>query len=225
VGGTYEVAAEASPSKLPVVLTVDASSAGVCSNAGSTVEFKAIGACTIDANQTGDSTYNAAAQAQQVVAVAAPVLQGSLAGLAAGTSGGSPSSSFTAGAASFDPKTGTVTVTESVGNPGTFSWLLTFQNGKFGVFAASAKCKVGFARLAGKCRPAKIVFARGRQAVAVAGAVTLRLKTSVSALKALRNALKQKRGLPVTATFTFQSSLGGRPVSHTQTLLVKLKKR
>ena len=91
VGGTYEVAAEASPSKLPVVLTADASSAGVCSKAGSTVEFKAIGACTIDANQTGDSTYNAAAQAQQVVAVTAPQLtQGSLAGARRGDRGRLP---------------------------------------------------------------------------------------------------------------------------------------
>ena len=34
-------------------------------------------------------------------------------------------------------------------------WLITFQNGKFGAFAASTKkCSKGQVRLAGKCRPA-----------------------------------------------------------------------
>jgi hypothetical protein len=40
----------------------------------------------------------------------------------------------------------------------------------------------------------------------------------------MRNALKRSRGLLVTATFTFQSSRGGTPVTHTQTLRVKLTK-
>jgi hypothetical protein len=80
-------------------------------------------------------------------------------------------------------------------------------------------------RLAGKCRPSTIVFARGSRAVAGAGAVTLKLKPSASALKALKNALKQKQGLPVTITLTFQSARGGRPVSHAQVLTVRLKKK
>jgi len=123
------------------------------------------------------------------------------------------------------PKNGTVTVTETVSDPGTFSWLLTFQNGKFGVFTASnAKCKAGTVKLGGKCRPAKIVFAKGSRAVAGAGTVQLVFKPSASALRALKAALKQKKGLTVTETFTFQSSRGGSPVAHTQSVLVKLKK-
>jgi hypothetical protein len=43
-------------------------------------------------------------------------------------------------------------------------------------------------------------------------------------LKALKNALKQRKGVPVAATFTFKSSRGGSAVSHTQSLTVKLKK-
>jgi PKD repeat protein len=137
-----------------------------------------------------------------------------------------PNSTFSLGAASFNQTTGVITFTETMGDPGTFSWLLTFQNGKFGVFAASNhKCKVRFVRLRGKCRPSRIVFAKGSKAVAGAGSMTLKLKPSPSALKALKNALKQKKGLPVIATFTFQSARGGSPVSHTQSLTVKLKKK
>jgi hypothetical protein len=41
---------------------------------------------------------------------------------------------------------------------------------------------------------------------------------------ALKNALKGRKGLPVTITLTFQSSLGGAPVSHTQSVTLKLRK-
>jgi PKD repeat protein len=137
-----------------------------------------------------------------------------------------PSSSFGAVSASLDQNTGAITFTESVGDPGSFSWLLTFQNGKFGVFAAStSKCKKGYVKLNGKCRPSKIVYAKGRKAVAAPGTVTFTIKPSRSALTALKNALKRKKGLPVTITLTFQSSRGGSPVSQTRTVTVKLKKK
>jgi hypothetical protein len=57
------------------------------------------------------------------------------------------------------------------------------------------------------------------------GVVIFKLRPSPSALKILKNALKGKKGVRVTATFTFQSSRGGAPVSHTQTIIVKLKKK
>jgi PKD repeat protein len=137
-----------------------------------------------------------------------------------------PNSAFGVLRATLNSKTGTITFNGSVSDPGTFSWLLTFQNGKFGVFAASAaKCKNGFVRLNGKCRPAKIVFAKGSKLVAAPGTVSFTVKPSASALTALKNALKQRKGLPVTATFTFQSSRGGAPVSHARSLTVKLKKK
>jgi hypothetical protein len=103
------------------------------------------------------------------------------------------------------------------------SWLATFQNGKFGAFASS-RCKKLLIRLGAKCRPAKITFAHGSRAVGAAGGVTITLKPSASGLKALKNALRHKKGLPVTVSFTFQSSLGGSPFSHSQTVTVKLKK-
>jgi len=130
------------------------------------------------------------------------------------------------GDVSLNASTGAIGFTLFVRNPGTLSWLVTFENGKFGVFAASAgRCTRGFMRFRGRCRPSRIVFARGSRWVATPGAVSITFKPSRSALKALRFALKHKRGVPVIAKITFQSSLGGSPVSHSQSLTVRLKKK
>jgi len=137
-----------------------------------------------------------------------------------------PNSNFGVVSATINPKSGAITFTGSVGDPGTFSWLLTFQNGKFGVFAsAPGKCKKGFVRLKGRCRPARIVFAKGSKFVAAPGTVSFTVRPSTSALKALKNALKRRKGVPVTATFTFQSSRGGSPFSRTQALSASLRKK
>ena len=220
-GPAYSVSASSS-SGLPVALSIDAASAATCSISGSSVSFIAAGICTIDANQVGNGEYGPAPLAQQSFGIVTAPLQANLPGGPMLTLP-EPSSKFTAGASSFDAATGKVTFVESITNSGRFSWLLTFQNGKFGVFASSSKCRSGFVRLAGKCRPSKVVFARGTASVA-AGVVLFKLRPSPSALKALKNALKQKKGLLVTASFTFQSSLGGNPVSRTQTITVKLKR-
>ena len=64
-GATYTPAATAT-SGLAVTITVDASSAGVCSiNGGGVVSFTGPGTCTLDANQAGNATWNAAPQVQQ----------------------------------------------------------------------------------------------------------------------------------------------------------------
>jgi uncharacterized repeat protein (TIGR01451 family) len=78
VGGTYDAHATAD-SGLPVILTIDATSAGVCTITGSTVTFVGTGNCLIDANQGGNAGFAAAAQVQQ------PVLVGPAAGTAAQT--------------------------------------------------------------------------------------------------------------------------------------------
>jgi hypothetical protein len=219
-GATYAVTATAS-SGLPVALTIDAASSSVCSISGFSVSFTAAGTCTIDANQAGNGTYNPAAQVQQSLAVAA----GSHLGPGMEEMLPTPNSNFTPGAVAFNAKTGVLTVSEQVNNAGTLSWLLTFQNGKFGVFVSrTAKCKAGFVRLNGRCRRSKVVFAEGSMAVAGAGSVQITIKPSSSGLKALRNALKRKKGLAVSMTVTFQSTLGGSPVSHSQSLTLKLKK-
>jgi hypothetical protein len=201
----------------------------VCSVAGATVSFIGTGTCTVDANQAGDATFAAAPQLGQSFVVAASSTS------TAPTLSSTPkevtpvpmaNSNFSAPSATVDPATGAITFAASLGDRGTFSWLLTFQNGKFGVFTASnSKCKKGFVRLNGKCRPSKIVFAKGTMVVAAPGTVSFTARPSASAMKALKNALKQKKGVPVTATFTFQSSRGGSPVSHTRSLTVKLRKK
>jgi uncharacterized protein YodC (DUF2158 family) len=68
-GPTYTVTATAT-SGLTVAFTIDAAAASVCSISGSTVSFIGVGTCVIDANQAGDSNYNAAPQVQQSFAVA-----------------------------------------------------------------------------------------------------------------------------------------------------------
>ena len=135
-----------------------------------------------------------------------------------------PNAEFSFLGTTVDERTGTITFTVLVADSGRFSWLLTFQNGRFGVFAAKvAKCKPGFVRLAGKCRPARVVFAKGSKAVAAPGAVTFTIKPTFSAWKALRNALKRRTGVPVAATLSFQSARGGSPVTHARRLTVKLR--
>ncbi|MDR3502753.1 MAG: fibronectin type III domain-containing protein [Legionella sp.] len=63
-GATYTPTATAT-SGLTVTLTVDAASSAVCSMSAGTVSFIGAGTCTINANQAGDSNYNAATQLQQ----------------------------------------------------------------------------------------------------------------------------------------------------------------
>ena len=123
-----------------------------------------------------------------------------------------------------NPTNGVITLTEFVGYGGRFTWLATFQNGRFGVFAASATCKAGDVVLKGKCRPSKIVFARGSKAVGAAGTLTVTLRPGVSARKALKNALRAHRAVSVSVALAFQASLGGSPVSHTRLVNVRLTK-
>jgi Putative Ig domain len=69
VGGpTYTVTATAS-SGLTVSFSIDSSATSVCSISGSTVSFKAAGTCKIDANQAGNSDYQAASEASQSFSV------------------------------------------------------------------------------------------------------------------------------------------------------------
>jgi hypothetical protein len=222
-GASYTVAATAS-SGLPV--TFSSGAPAVCSVSGATVSFTGAGTCTIDAHQAGNAEYHAAPQVQQSFAVAAKPAPAEVLKGPPGPVLPTPNSGFSDLSVTVDPKTGAITFTESVANAGTFSLLATFQNGKFGVFSARAsKCKAGFARFGGKCRPRRIMFANGTRPAAAPGDVTFTIKPSRSALSALKRALKRKRGVPVTVTLTFQSALGGSPSSRTNSLTVKLRKK
>ncbi|HEY2373579.1 MAG TPA: hypothetical protein VGH82_13740 [Gaiellaceae bacterium] len=67
-GATYSVSAAAS-SGLAVSFTVDATSSSVCTLTGTAVSFTNTGTCTIDADQSGNTSYLAAPQTQQSFAV------------------------------------------------------------------------------------------------------------------------------------------------------------
>jgi len=218
-GGAYVVAATASSG---LAVSFSSGTPSVCSLAGATVNFVGAGTCTIDANQPGDAQYSAAPEVQQSFTVLAtragsPML--------APTFTAVPSSNFSSLGASFNQRSGAITFTEALSGPGRFSWLLTFRNGRFGVFSARVeKCKQGQVRLTGRCRPSFIVFAEGSRAVAGAGSVSVTVKPTASGLSALENALRHKQSLPLTVTLSFRSSLGGGSVSRTQSLTVRLKK-
>ena len=54
----------------PVIFSIDSASGSVCSISGSTVTFNNPGTCILDANQAGDTRYQAAVtQVQQTVTV------------------------------------------------------------------------------------------------------------------------------------------------------------
>jgi PKD domain len=138
----------------------------------------------------------------------------------ADVAGATPRSTFAAATAVVDQKTGAVTLTTSVLDPGMFKFRATFANGRFGAFA-SAVCRKPRIRLADRCLPATIVYASGSKALAASGTVRVTLKPSASALKALRRALRQRRGLPLTLVLTFQSARGGTAFTRSQTLVVR----
>jgi hypothetical protein len=142
-----------------------------------------------------------------------------------------PNSSFAiARSPVFDAKTGDLEFFFKVVEPGAFRWSLTFKNADVGfadavdlAFAEAAKkakhCKAGLIKHKGKCVHVTVPFASGSKSVA-AGTVELKIHADPQALKAL----KQGRTLHVSGPFSFQSALGGAPVTHTESLVVKVPK-
>jgi hypothetical protein len=206
----------------------------VCALSGTTVSFIGPGTCTIDASQPSSNEFEAG-QAQlsftvSVVTVVAPPASQPRTGSPSGPKPPLVNSNFVAGTSSFEAASGRVIFIETITNGGTFSWSLTVPNGKFGVIASNKasrsakKCRVRLVRLGGRCRPPSIVFSEG-SATVPAGVVIFKLRPSATAMKMLQSAFRHKHGVLVTATFTFQSSLGGSPVTHRQVLLDKLKRK
>ena len=188
------------------------------SSATTSHAYGAAGAYSVTLTVIDSSGQSAVASAQVIVSAPAPHVAA-----VAGSGGGA--GELSPAVATIDERTGTVTLSESLPGAGTLSWLLTFQNGRFGVFAASnSGCRTGFVRLKGRCRPARVVFAKGSRAVASSGVASFKIKPTSAGLAALRRALKQKRGVPVLVTLTFAAAGAGTPVTHVQSLLVRLKR-
>ena len=69
-GATYTATATGGASGNPVTFSVDPGASAVCTVSGSTVSLVSAGTCTINANQAGNTNYNAAPQVQQSFTVA-----------------------------------------------------------------------------------------------------------------------------------------------------------
>lgn len=110
----------------------------------------------------------------------------------------------------FDAKRGDLVFFFRVADAGTFRWDLSF---------GAKKCKNAHAGHRGRCTAVHIVFSRGSQTVK-AGIVEVRARASKNALKAL----DAGRRLRVSGLFSFHSAFGGRPVSHTVSLVVRMPK-
>ena len=69
VGGPTYTPTAAASSGLPVTITVDSSSASICSISNGIVSFTAAGTCILNGDQAGDTSYEPAPQAKQNVSV------------------------------------------------------------------------------------------------------------------------------------------------------------
>jgi hypothetical protein len=140
----------------------------------------------------------------------------------------------------FNPKTGEIDFFFAVSNPGTFRWGLSFRNSDVGFAdalglsldhtgvaeaarrrkARSKHCKAGFIKHGRRCVHAKVSYGAGSASVP-AGTVEVKVRASSRAIKGLNAG----HTLHVSGPFTFQSALGGSPVTHTESVTVRKPKK
>ncbi len=116
---------------------------------------------------------------------------------------------------------GTVTITIIVTQPGEASLTVTISTSSLAhsaaVDAKTKKCKHGQIKLKGKCVPAKTVV--GKTSAKATANVPLKLTVNLSSK--IKSLLKKGKTVHLTGTLSFQSSLGGKPTTHTYNLTVK----
>jgi hypothetical protein len=214
-GGTPYLATAEASSGLPV--SFSAGGAGVCEANGGTIYFIGAGTCVIDAFQEGDAEFAAALGVQQSITVLAPpiapgVPSNPLSPLIAPTA---DSQFRLLHAPTVNRTSGAITFSASVTQAGTFSWSLTFPDASFGAPAANtSKCGSDRARLRGMCRRRQLTFGTGTLIAASSGTVSFTVLPSGTAKSALHKSLRLRHALGVTALISFQSALGGAPLTH-----------
>jgi hypothetical protein len=226
-GAPYKLAAIASSG---LAVSFISATTSICSVEGSLVSFTGAGTCTVVASEAGNAAYEAAPDAQQsftVLPAPAPTqtpLVSKLPGPSSETLSSTvlttvkPTSAFTSLAApKVNHRTGAITFTISVQDPGTLSWLLTFRNGSFGALQATTRgCPAGQVRLRRACHPAQALFAAGRMTTTTAGTITFTAHPGRLAARALKTASASRHSLPVQASLTFQAAGGASPASRAQ---------
>ena len=151
-----------------------------------------------------------------------------------------PNGGFTmTGPPVFEAKSGNLDFFFQFFNPGALRWSLSFRNADVGFADAlglgpgggevaeaarrkrgSRRCKAGFVKHGRRCVHLTVPFAGGSRSVA-AGTVEIKVHASSKALKALNAG----RTLHVSGPFTFQSALGGAPVTHIESAVVHKPKQ
>ncbi len=177
-GAPYTVSA-LSTSGLPV--TFSSLTPAVCGAEGATVSFIAAGTCTVAAAQAGDGDYEAAEVTQSFSVAAAAVPGPGLTNLVQGPSGETisfkskgPDSDFSfAGNPLVNHRSGTISFTLSLVDPGRVSWRLTFgARGTAAMRALRGGCHLGEIRLGRACHALPAVFAAGHLTTTRSGKVS-----------------------------------------------------
>jgi hypothetical protein len=122
---------------------------------------------------------------------------------------------------------GTVTITFVPTQAGTATLVMTVPTASIASTTAvaakarkSKKCKTGKVKIRGKCRPSTTVAGE----VSAAGTAGVPLKLTVNLSSKIKAQLKKGKTVHLTATLTYQSSLGGTPTVQAFSVTVKGKK-
>jgi hypothetical protein len=221
-GGTPYLATAEASSGLPV--SISTGGAGVCEANGRTIYFLGAGTCVLDASQEGNAEFAAALVARQSIAVlAAPIAQEVFSNPLSPLIRSTADSHFhLLHAPTVNQTSGAITFSASVTQAGTFSWVLAFKAG------SASRCRGERERLRAACHR-RLTFGTGTLAVdsteASSGIVSFKVLPSGAAKSALHKALRMRHALGLTASISFQSSLGGAPFTHRYSVADRLRSK
>lgn len=207
---TYDLYSSSSCTGTPVFTSTGAVTAGKAAASAPVSAGLSLGTYYWEAAYGGDSRNDPSTSAcgSEVLTVAAPA----------------PSSEFTVKAIVTNSN-GTITITIVVTQSGEATLEITISTttlaNSAAVDAKSKRCKHGQIKLKGKCVSATTVVGK-TSAKATAG---VPLKLTVHLSNKIKKLLKKGKTVHLTGKLSFQSALGGKPVTHSYSLLVKGVKR